>query len=56
MLEIARDLGLEHKPRSLGFTLGILGLNLLHGHVALQFAVASQPDLSDSSRACWRIN
>ena len=49
MLEIAGDLRLEHEPRSLVFTLGVLGLNLLEGHVALQFAVAREPDLPDSS-------
>ena len=49
MLEIARDLRLEHKPGSLAFTLGKLGLNLLDGHVTLEFSVPCQPYLSDSS-------
>ena len=49
MLEIAGDFRLENEPRSLVFTPGELRLNLLHGHIALKFAVARQPDLADSS-------
>ena len=49
MLEIARDLRLEHEPRSLVLTPGVLRLDLLDGHVALQLAVSRQPDLPDSA-------
>ena len=48
MLEIARDLRLEHEPRSMVLPFGEPGLDLLERHVALQLTVARHPDLADS--------
>ncbi len=49
MFQVARDLRLEQEPGSLVFPLGVLRLDDLERHLALELAVPRQPDLADST-------
>ena len=47
MLQVAGDLRLEQEPRPLVLPLGVAGLDLLEGDLALELAIPGHPDLAD---------